>query len=51
VNLEMFRRFEAEGISFAYPTRTIWVEKEREIVARDKAPLKERTDPATVHGN
>jgi small-conductance mechanosensitive channel len=51
VNLEMFRQFEAEGISFAYPTRTIWVEKEREVVGGDTAPLKERADPATVHRN
>ncbi len=25
INLEMMRRFEAEGIEFAYPTRTLFV--------------------------
>ncbi len=28
INLEIFRRFEAEGIEFAYPTRTLYVNKE-----------------------
>jgi small-conductance mechanosensitive channel len=27
INLELFRRFEKEGIEFAYPTQTIFVEK------------------------
>jgi small-conductance mechanosensitive channel len=26
INLEIFRRFQEEGISFAYPTRTIFLE-------------------------
>ena len=28
VNLALYRRFEAEGIEFAYPTQTVFVEKE-----------------------
>ncbi|MDA2918605.1 mechanosensitive ion channel family protein [Desulfobacterota bacterium AH_259_B03_O07] len=28
INLEIFRRFEEEGIEFAYPTQTLFVEKE-----------------------
>lgn len=27
INLEIFRRFEAEGIGFAYPTQTLYVQK------------------------
>jgi len=27
INLEIHERFEAEGIEFAYPTQTIYVEK------------------------
>ena len=25
INLELFRRFEAEGVEFAYPTQTVFV--------------------------
>jgi small-conductance mechanosensitive channel len=27
-NLELYKRFEAEGIEFAYPTRTVFVQHE-----------------------
>ena len=30
INLDIVRRFEAEGIEFAYPTQTLFVEKEEE---------------------
>lgn len=29
INLEIYRRFEAEGIEFAYPTQTLYVQEER----------------------
>jgi len=32
INLAMVRRFRKEGISFAYPTRTLVVQQEREQV-------------------
>jgi len=28
INLELFRQFEAEGISFAYPTQTLFLARE-----------------------
>jgi small-conductance mechanosensitive channel len=28
INLEIFRRFQEEGIGFAYPTRTIFIQNE-----------------------
>jgi small-conductance mechanosensitive channel len=28
INLEIFRRFREEGIEFAYPTRTIFMQSE-----------------------
>jgi small-conductance mechanosensitive channel len=40
INFELFRRFEAEGIDFAYPTQTLFVTRER---AADPG-----TDPGTV---
>jgi small-conductance mechanosensitive channel len=33
INFEIFRRFEEEGIEFAYPTRTLHIAREREEVA------------------
>ncbi len=30
INLELFRRFEKEGIEFAYPTQTLYIKKENE---------------------
>lgn len=35
INLEMFRRFQEEGIEFAYPTRTLFIQREGEAVAQD----------------
>jgi len=29
INLEIFRRFQQEGIEFAYPTRTILIQNEK----------------------
>jgi small-conductance mechanosensitive channel len=40
INLELYRRFEAEGIEFAYPTQTVFISKET-----NSAPLADsRTD-------
>jgi small-conductance mechanosensitive channel len=30
INLEIFCRFQQEGIGFAYPTRTLFVQRERQ---------------------
>ncbi len=35
INLEMFRRFQEEGIEFAYPTRTLFIQREREAAAQE----------------
>ncbi len=35
VNLELFRRFEEQGISFAYPTRTLYIDRMPEAEAGD----------------
>jgi small-conductance mechanosensitive channel len=32
INLEIFRRFQEEGIEFAYPTRTIYMQHQGEGV-------------------
>jgi small-conductance mechanosensitive channel len=29
INLEIFRRFREEGIAFAYPTRTVFIQDEK----------------------
>jgi small-conductance mechanosensitive channel len=36
INLDIVRRFEAEGIEFAYPTQTVFVEKEEEESEKKK---------------
>jgi small-conductance mechanosensitive channel len=28
INLEIFRRFQEEGIEFAYPTQTLYIQRE-----------------------
>ena len=30
INLEIFRRFQEEGIEFAYPTRTVFIQDEKQ---------------------
>ena len=35
INLEMFRRFQEEGIEFAYPTTTLFIQREMEAAAKD----------------
>lgn len=34
INLSLFKRFEADGIEFAYPTRTLFVQREEAVVAK-----------------
>ncbi len=45
INLALYKKFEEEGIEFAYPTQTLFVSKEDEQPRIDKEqPIREDRD-------